>query len=437
MIDCVAQSAVASQHDLRVRRPFWAIPHILSIDRTSDLKKFATSPSMKLILFLGAGVSVPSGLPKVDRLTQMILRDPYYQDQERNFIAGRNPDATSRLTYPTPVIRTLLRHISEYDERGTKNAIYRGAPTYEDIFSLCEAIKLWHLGLADNSIPTSFVESIERAVRPILKGRSLKARIRDLGSLAIEASRFIEAVVAGALQAHSVIGLDLILELVTSPTIEQLNIVTLNHDTLVEQYLHQACVEIVDGFGPRDGDVRWYDDRVYDSNSCKVRLFKLHGSINWREFIGKARPAIFLGTDIGNILDGEKRQLKLSFRSPSFLSGVNKAIAYQRGIYADMHFRFHEVLRQCTFVVMSGYGWGDTAMNWRLDTWLDQDQRNTIILLHPHPEEIAEHSVIAGSAYDYWIRSRHLQPVPKWLCEASLGDIEGLWSSAIRNNSVL
>src|SRR5207249_8101322 len=193
--------------------------------------------SMKLIVFLGAGISVPSGLPKVDQLTQMILRDPYHQDRDGNFISGRNPDSTLRQTYPTSVVRALLRCISRYDERGSKNAVYRGAPTYEDLFSLCGAITLWHQGLADNSIPTSFVESIERAARPILKGRSLKARIRDLGCLASEASRFIEAVVVGALQSHSVAGLELILELARSPTIEHLNIVTLNHDTIVEQYL--------------------------------------------------------------------------------------------------------------------------------------------------------------------------------------------------------
>ena len=395
----------------------------------SNPKESATSGSMKLILFLGAGISEPSGLPLVDELTEMILRARYHyhQDRDGNFISGRNPDATSRQTDPTPVIRTLLRCISRYDKRNSKRLVYRKALTYEDLFSLCEAIQLWHLGLADNSIPTSFVESIERAARPILKGRSLKSRIRDLGSLAIEARRFIEEVVVEALQSPSVEGLGLILELAKSPTIEHLNIVTLNHDTLVEQYLRQEGIDVVDGFGPRDGDVRWYDDRVYDSDPGKVRLFKLHGSVNWCEFIGKARPAIFLGSDIGHIMDGEQRQLKRSLRSRSFLSGVNKPIAYQRGIYADAHFRFHEVLRQCTFVVMSGYSWGDTAINWRFDTWLDQDRRNSIILLHPRPKEIADGSVIVGSAYDYWIRSRHMLPVPKWLCKASMSDFEGLF----------
>ncbi len=359
-------------------------------------------------------------------LTERIFRDPFHQDEAGNFISGRSLDTTALRTDRTSLVRNLLRRIRSYDERGSKNSVYRGAATYEDLFTLCEAIKLWHLGLSDNSISTSFVEALERAARPILKGRSIETRLRDLGALASEASRFIEAVVVGALQSDSVAGLELILELARSSTIEQLNIVTLNHDTLVESYLRREGVDVVDGFGPVDGDVRWYDDRVYETDPAKVRLFKLHGSVNWREFIGKTRPAIFLGPDIGHIVDGEQRQLELKLRSPSFLTGVNKAVAYQRGIYADAHFRFHEALRRCRSVVMSGYGWGDTAINWRFDTWLDQERCNSIILLHPNPKEIADRSVIVGSAYDYWIRSRHLLSVPKYLCDVSMRDLEGL-----------
>ena len=79
------------------------------------------------------------------------------------------------------------------------------------------------------------MESIESVARPLLKGRSLKTRIRDLGSLAGNACVFIESAVAAALQSQRVAGFELLLELTTTPTIEHLNIVTLNHDTLVEQ----------------------------------------------------------------------------------------------------------------------------------------------------------------------------------------------------------
>src|SRR5205085_1516870 len=133
---------------------------------------------------------------------------------------------------------------------------------------------------------------------------------------------------------------------------------------------------------------------------------------------------VLLRHDATNIGDGEGRQLTPKFRGPSFLQGINKAVAYQRGIYADKHLRFHQLLRRCDLMVMSGYGWGDTAINFRLDTWLDQSRSHTIILLHQTPEELVERSLVMASGYDYWTRSGQLIPIPRWLCEASLSDLE-------------
>jgi hypothetical protein len=393
---------------------------------------------MRLILFLGAGVSVPSGLPTVDRLTRSIFRRAYYQDSYKHFSPGQHPDLNLRAADITPRIRKFLRLLSNHDKRDMKRvgyspsdnrssgAIFRGATTYEDLFYLCEQIRLWHIGLVDNSLVTPLMEIIERKAGGLLVGRNSMARMSNLGSLAEQACFFIESVVAEELRPKSLVGFDLIHELATAPDIEQLNIVTLNHDTLVEQFLAEKSVDFVDGFGERDGDVRWYDDKVYDGSHAKVRLLKLHGSVNWYSLPvnGRLRPAIFLGADVANIRDSEGRQLTPQFRRPSFLSGINKAVAYQRGIYADMHFRFHQLLRHCELMVMSGYGWGDTAINFQLDTWLDQNRSNTIILLHKTPEELVERSLVLASGYDYWTRSRQLIPIQKWLCEVSPGEIE-------------
>jgi hypothetical protein len=393
---------------------------------------------MKLILFVGAGVSVPSGLPAVDRLTRSIFHRAYHQDSYNHFSPGRQTDPQMRAADVTPRIRQLLRLLSRHDQRDIKRvgyspsdkrssgAVYRGATTYEDLFYLCEQMRLWHIGLVDNSLVTPLMEIIERKAGKLLAGNGVMARMSDLGSLAEQACFFIESVVAGELRPKAVVGFDLIRELATAPYVEQLNIVTLNHDTLVEQFLSENRVDFADGFRERDGDVRWYDESVSDESAARVRILKLHGSVHWYSFSvnGRSRPAIFLGTDVTDIRDGEGAQLKPIFRRPSFLSGINKAVAYQRGIYADMHFRFHQLLRQCNMMVMSGYGWGDTAINFRLDTWLDQSRGNTIILLHKNPEELVERSLVMASGYDYWTRGRQLIPVLKWLCEASLSDLE-------------
>jgi hypothetical protein len=243
---------------------------------------------MKLILFVGAGVSVPSGLPAVDRLTRSIFHRAYHQDSYNHFSPGRQTDPQMRAADVTPRIRQLLRLLSRHDQRDIKRvgyspsdkrssgAVYRGATTYEDLFYLCEQMRLWHIGLVDNSLVTPLMEIIERKAGKLLAGNGVMARMSDLGSLAEQACFFIESVVAGELRPKAVVGFDLIRELATAPYVEQLNIVTLNHDTLVEQFLSENRVDFADGFRERDGDVRWYDESVSDESAARVRILKLH-----------------------------------------------------------------------------------------------------------------------------------------------------------------
>jgi hypothetical protein len=394
---------------------------------------------MRLLLFLGAGVSAPSGLPTAAKLTDQILRDVYYHDGTGVFKPGQHPDPASRRDDLTRRIRRFLRLLMKHDTRDIKRvgyypvrggfrssgAIFRGTSTYEDLFFLCQQISLWNMGLSDNSLTTPFMEYIERRAGGLLRGRTIKARMSDLATLGEYACYLIESIVAETLSVKYVAGFNLILELATSPQIEQLNIVTLNHDTLVEQFLAANEVGVVDGFGERDGDVRWSDDGVYDISNTRVRLFKLHGSVNWYSFSkSDSRTAILLGANLSAAKDGTGKQLTPMFRRPSFLSGINKATAYQRGIYADIHFRFHELLRGCDHMVMSGYGWSDTAINFQLDRWLDCRRRNTIILLHEHPEQIVERSLIMASAYDGRIRSGQLVCIKNWLCNTSLCNLQ-------------
>ncbi len=98
----------------------------------------------------------------------------------------------------------------------------------------------------------------------------------------------------------------------------------------MEQVLSESGVAVVDGFGPPDGDVRWHDDDVYDSDAARVRLFKLHGSINWYSFrsSGTSRLGIFCGKDVDSAKDAAGVARELAIRNPSFLTGVNKSVAY-------------------------------------------------------------------------------------------------------------
>ncbi|MBI3809230.1 MAG: SIR2 family protein, partial [Nitrospirae bacterium] len=265
----------------------------------------------------------------------------------------------------------------------------------------------------------------ERKAGNILEGENRDARLISLYHLAVEASRLIEWMVAMSLNTERIIGLDLVAELAESQWIERLDIVTLNHDTLVEQVLTKNNIGFVDGFGSQDGDVRWQDDTEYDAKDAKVRLIKPHGSVNWYEFSvnGKERYAIIDGKDPTQCKNQKGERLKSFIATPSFLSGTNKVISYNRGIYTDVFYRFHKALRENDLMVMSGYGWGDTAINFRLENWVDYDKNNRIILLHENPKELMSRSLQLDQSYNGLVRMGQIVPVPQWLCNTSLSDL--------------
>ena len=109
--------------------------------------------------------------------------------------------------------------------------------------------------------------------------------------------------------------------------------------------------------------------------------------------------------------------------SPAFLTGGEKEAWYQQGIYADLHYRFHEALRQCDRMVMSGYGWGDTGITNQIDRWLDQRPTNKLVLLHERPKELVERSPILGRSYDDLTKRRQLILIRNWMCNTALAGI--------------
>jgi hypothetical protein len=376
---------------------------------------------MKLMLFLGAGVSVPSGLPVAADLTEKVFASRPDED-----------DASRRL-------REILTVIRDYDTADiakvgmspqwnyqSSGAIYRGPKsTYEDLFFLCQQIALWNIGLSDNSLATSFMKSIQEKAGGLLLGTTPDERICELASLGRQMGAYIERIVTGTLRKAYVKGFELIRELIEAPEIEQLNIVTLNHDRLVEQFLTANEIPFADGFGARDGDVRWSDDRVYADAGIRVQLFKLHGSIDWYSFCheGRLRAAIFDGADVAKAADGTGSRLKAQTGVPLYLTGINKSDAYQRGVYADIHFHFYALLREIDRILMSGYGWGDTAINFRLDSWFDRSRANKLILLQENPQKLTDKSLVFATGYDAWTRTGQLTCIDRWLCHVSLPEL--------------
>lgn len=72
---------------------------------------------------------------------------------------------------------------------------------------------------------------------------------------------------------------------------------------------------------------------------------------------------------------------------------------------------------------MSGYGWGDTVINFRIMNWLGYSERNAIQLLHRSPEDLIDRSMQLAEAYRPFVKKKRLVLADKWLSETPVQEV--------------
>jgi hypothetical protein len=80
---------------------------------------------------------------------------------------------------------------------------------------------------------------------------------------------------------------------------------------------------------------------------------------------------------------------------------------------------------------MSGYGWGDTAINFQLDKWLEEDKRNRIVFLYKTPERLVDRSLILESCWDGYIKSGQLACINKYFQDVSLRELQAVLKTSV------
>src|SRR5687768_1283120 len=109
---------------------------------------------MKIVVFLGSGVSSPAELPMAPQLMDRILHDPYVRDEGGQFRRREPGRGKSMKGDEVNRIRRFIRLLVREDRADRKRiglaqfgrryratgAAFRTMTTYEDIFALCQQI---------------------------------------------------------------------------------------------------------------------------------------------------------------------------------------------------------------------------------------------------------------------------------------------------------
>ncbi len=329
-------------------------------------------------LLLGAGVSIPAGLPSTGEITKELFEG---KSDSLKTIIKKDDELVLRF------LKLIYRKIDEFYENKTIN--------YEDLYYITTQIKDY-LVEYENPIVANFTEDIiaELSQFYYLKNSSKNANLENkLSKVASMAGNYINDVTTQLLRNDMIKTnhLSFIEGIVADKSVENLTIFTLNHDIIIERYLKDNKIDYYDGFiydklKSKNGDIRlWQADFI--NATQKIRLLKLHGSIDWYKI--KTEDFNFYQkysfAQIGNLsklkdFSGDKRPLILTGR-------FNKILEYNRSIYVDLHYNFYRILPTTNILLISGYSFNDKGINSWLIDWMYAVEEHKIVLIHPRPDK--------------------------------------------------
>lgn len=375
---------------------------------------------MKILFLLGSGVSLESNCPDIDTLTNYVLS----LSNKTCFDNQYDVDKTKQA-----VINHLGILANEVSRIGKK-------ANYEDLFSMCLQLERWEYSRLRDPALTRFRDHVLRETGANLE--LIDKNHEELNHLAI---RHIEYIVRRAVsEIRDPKGLDLITDVIEDYGPENVDIISLNHDKLVEQLLDHKQITWTNGFDKsknNEREIAYFDDEAF-SNSDNVRIVKLHGSYDWR----------YLGEEInentklwrwceGGDSDFPNSKVGQPLEHNPFLSGIltgttTKSEHYTRGLHGVLYLVARNLLRDHNRIICSGYGWRDEGFNWMLREWAIHKLNQRLILLHNESRKddfigINKKPFFWPQDWDQNSTEGWLRGHKNWLSETSLSDIQDLF----------
>ncbi|HLX61394.1 MAG TPA: SIR2 family protein [Planctomycetota bacterium] len=330
---------------------------------------------MKLSLLLGSGISLKAGKPCIGAMNSSIL-DGMVQHQEFVGNFAKADDRSDGLAF----IKLVIPYIEKFHKafRITKDV------NYEDIFYLISQIHDQENREYENPGIEPLIDAVKQqlASAPELNGKQLI----DVSRKACEYIRdCVWRLLAGP--ATGTEHLRVIADICRAN--KDVNIITLNHDTVLEEFLESHGIAYNDGFTHLNGEKCF--DPASVRNQSGVMLIKLHGSINWfRRHGDSSKETVFKtgkrGFERTENAKGENQWLVDGY--PMLLIGNhNKILEYTTYVFSHLYCAFHRALEESDRLMICGYGYCDKAVNSRVVEWMLEKDKS-IVVVHRDPDKL-------------------------------------------------
>ncbi len=334
----------------------------------------------------GSGVSFVSGIPGVKDITKRVLSgENIGRASDSNYYIG-----AGQHLYPTytpnclAIIDVIKRDIDSFYTY-LKHEHYTN---YEDIYyvlrQLTDSFNLEFENPAVNGLISNLSE--------VNQSKSL-----DLSYVVNETKKYLECVVWQMISKK----IDFVDQYAILPELIQKlglrNIVSLNHDVVLDNYLSQNHIEFNDGFAHKDFKFEQWQGFV--PNDERLRYLKLHGSIDWFE-VGIKEPhnhnkilKLPRGTDIARVHYHDERFYGVTDGTPKLLIGTfNKMLGYLSDLFEVLYDDFKSRLTETNVLIISGYGFSDKGINSKLSLWLNNDSSQKMVIIHPYMEDLLKNA---------------------------------------------
>jgi hypothetical protein len=398
----------------------------------------ATAMPKRVSFLFGSGISIHAGIPSVTDITTRVLSGSgVVRHTDGRYYLGL-PDCGIMTGYVERCVEFLNILYSEIKKNYRSRPYYKSPPNYEDLYYVAFQIYESEVGAHDNPVVQPFVDRILPDIKPLLVRRQDDIEEKwQLYKIAEEATHYIHDIVTDVLRVESadVSYLNCIGDAYLETDIE-LDLFTLNHDTVLEKYLDKSRVAYTEGFESTENGYRYWSPEVFQQSIHKLRLFKLHGSLRWFRY--ESCAATSRNDPVGIAVDGRhwlrkdpkngESPLRHYDRSVLLVGTFNKIPGYTNGIFADLFCEFRRSLRQTDILVVCGYGFGDRGINMQVADWAFSSNEVLIVVIHGKPEDLKDNAgPIIYKNWDRWISEGKMLLIERWIQDTSWKDVRDVF----------
>lgn len=358
---------------------------------------------MHVALIVGSGISLPLDFPSVDELTESVCRgDKFNRATDSLYHAGPSDLGHEE---DSGRVRRLLALIEEHVRSYYESASLEHSTNYEDIFYVVSQLFDDETGEYDNPAVYPFLQDLKRkAIDAELCGPERRPTVWRFDDLLRETQTYVECVVWHELgRIPDGLGLRsayrFITDISSDSSVDSLDIFSLNHDRCLDRLFDELDLSHTFGFEEPINGIRYWNSTLFDTGQFDIRVYKMHGSVNWFQFPSHVTDeqwriecvGIPLNGDYEHQKDRNGKNVRATPPRPLILAGTfNKMLTYTSGVFADMYARMTLNLDQADQLVVSGYGFSDKGINSRILDWVWKTPTRRLIVVDPEPERLTK-----------------------------------------------